>query len=156
MSWASSLCSLYDANAWRAGEVEMWNGKHLTLIPLGYDTMKAQIEITIDEYGNFINARTLDKKESETIVPYPDRRTSVKALPLCDSLSYIAGDFVDRVTLYFDGETEKKKKQKLDDIKKIFPSYLKKLSAWCSSEYAHPKVIAVLNYVSKKAPLRIC
>lgn len=152
MSWASSLCALYDANAWRAGEVEMWNGKPLTLIPLGYDTMKAQIEIAIDGHGNLINARTLDKTESETIVPYPDRRTSgVKALPLCDSLSYIAGDFLDKITLYFDGETEKKKKRKLDDIKKSFPSYLDGLIAWCVSKYAHPKAIAVLKYVSKKS-----
>ena len=154
MSWASSLCALYDANAWRAGEVEMWNEKPLTLIPLGYDTMKAQIEIIIDGQGNFIDARTLDETESETIVPYPDRRTSgVKALPLCDSLSYIAGDFLDRVTLYFDGETEKKKKRKLDDIKKSFPSYLEGLAAWCASENAHSKAIAVLNYVSKKSAI---
>lgn len=27
MSWAASLCALYDANAWRAGNVENWNGK---------------------------------------------------------------------------------------------------------------------------------
>ena len=151
MSWASSLCALYDTNAWRAGEVEMWNGKPLTLIPLGYDTMKAQIEIVIDGQGNFVDARTLDKTESETIVPYPDRRTSgVKALPLCDSLAYIAGDFLDRVILYCDGETEKKKKRKLEDIKKSFPSYLAGLTAWCASAYAHPKVIAVFKYVSKK------
>ena len=151
MSWASSLCALYDANAWRAGGVEIWNGKPLTLIPLGYDTMKAQIEIIIDGNGDFVDARTLDKTESVTIVPYPDRRTSgVKALPLCDSLSYIAGDFLDKVTLYFDGETEKKKKRKLDDIKKSYPSYLEGLTNWCSSTYAHPKAIAVLKYVSKK------
>ncbi len=154
MSWASSLCALYDANAWRAGEVEMWNGKPLILIPLGYDTMKAQIEIIIDGQGKFVDARTLDKIESETIVPYPDRRTSgVKALPLCDSLSYIAGDFLDKVTLYFDGETEKKKKRKLDDIKKSYPSYLEGLTNWCSSTYAHPKAIAVLKYVLKKSAI---
>ncbi|MEA4889691.1 MAG: type I-C CRISPR-associated protein Cas8c/Csd1 [Clostridiaceae bacterium] len=152
MSWASSLCTLFDANAWRAGEIETWNGKSLTLIPLGYDTMKAQIEITIDGEGNFINARSLNKTESETIVPYPDRRTSgVKALPLCDSLSYIAGDFSDKVTMYCDGETEKKKKRKLDDIEKSYPSYLEGLSNWCSSVYAHPKVIAILKYVSKES-----
>jgi CRISPR-associated protein Csd1 len=152
MSWASSLCALYDTNAWRAGETEMWNGKPLTLIPLGYDTMKAQIEIAIDGQGNFINARTLDKAEAETIVPYPDRRTSgVKALPLCDSLSYIAGDFTDKVTLYFDGEPEKKKKRKFDDIQKSYPLYLEGLSHWCASAYAHPKVIAIFKYVLKKS-----
>ena len=48
MSWAASLCALYDANAWRAGNVENWNGKPVVLMPLGYDTMKAQIEVIID------------------------------------------------------------------------------------------------------------
>ncbi|MDR3539485.1 MAG: type I-C CRISPR-associated protein Cas8c/Csd1 [Desulfosporosinus sp.] len=152
MSWVSSLCALYDTNAWRAGEVEMWNGKPLTLIPLGYDTMKAQIEIVINVDGNFISARTLNKSESETIVPYPEGRTSgIKALPLCDSLSYIAGDFTDKVTLYFDSKTtEKQRKRKMDDITKSFPTYLEGLSAWCSSEYAHPKVTSIYNYISKK------
>ena len=39
MSWAASLCALYDANAWRAGNVENWNGKPVVLMPLGYDTV---------------------------------------------------------------------------------------------------------------------
>lgn len=148
MSWANALCELYDVNAWRAGEVENWNGKALILMPLGYDTMKAQIEITIDEEGNFINARTLEQSEAETIVPYPDRRTrGVKALPLCDSLSYIAGDLLERVTMYFDGIPEKKKARTISDIQKSFPSYISGLAAWCSSEYVTPKVIAVYKYV---------
>ena len=41
MSWVAALRDLYDRNAWRAGEVEIWNGKPLVLIPLGYDTMNA-------------------------------------------------------------------------------------------------------------------
>ena len=152
MSWATALCELYDTNAWRAGEAENWNGKALILMPLGYDTMKAQIEITIDEGGNFISARTLEQSEAETIVPYPDRRTSgVKALPLCDSLSYIAGDFLERVTMFFDGIPEKKKVRTISDIQKSFPSYISGLAAWCSSDYATPKVIAVYKYVSRQS-----
>lgn len=152
MSWAASLCALYDANAWRAGNVENWNGKPLVLMPLGYDTMKAQIEVIIDGDGNFISARTLDKSEAETIVPYPDRRTSgVKALPLCDSLSYIAGDFLERITMFLDGETEKKKARTIHDIKNSFPSYINGLSEWCSSDFVTTKVMAVYKYVLRKS-----
>lgn len=110
MSWAASLCALYDANAWRAGNVENWNGKPLVLMPLGYDTMKAQIEVIIDGDGNFISARTLDKSEAETIVPYPDRRTSgVKALPLCDVFLILPGISYERIIMFLDGEREKKR-----------------------------------------------
>ena len=152
MSWAASLCALYDANAWRAGNVENWNGKPLVLMPLGYDTMKAQIEVIIDGDGNFISARTLDKSEAETIVPYPYRRNSgVKALPLCDSLSYIAGDFLERITMFLDGETEKKKVRTIHDIKNSFPSYINGLSEWCSSDFVTTKVMAVYKYVLRKS-----
>ena len=95
--------------------------------------MKAQIEITINKDGDFLNARTLDKSESETIVPYPDRRTSgVKALPLCDSLEYIAGDFIDCADRLLDDVPEKKRARTLSDIKKCYPSYISGLKA-CSS-----------------------
>lgn len=152
MSWATALCDLYDTNVRRVGAVENWKGKALILMPLGYDTMKAQIEITIDEEGNFISARTLEKSEAETIVPYPERRTSgIKALPLCDSLSYIAGDFLERVTMFLDGVSDKKKERTINDIKKSFQSYISGLSAWCSSDYVTSKVLAVYKYVSRQS-----
>lgn len=152
MSWVSSLCALYDANVYRAGEVEIWNGTPLMLIPLGYDTMESQIEITIDKDGNFIGARTLEKSEAETIVPYPEGRTSgIKALPLFDTLSYIAGDLLDSVTLYFDSDTtEKQKQHKIADIKKCFPLYIAGLKAWCDSPFSHPKVSAICQYVLRR------
>ncbi len=151
MSWATALCALYDRNAYRAGEVENWNGKPLVLMPIGFDTMKAQIEIMINMNGDFITARVLDKSESATIVPYPDRRTSdVKALPLCDSLAYIAGDFMGSVVLLLNDMPDKKKSRTLSDIKKSFPSYLDGISKWSHSAYSHPMVIAVYDYISKK------
>lgn len=113
MNWVSSLCALYDANAYRAGEVERWKGKDLVLLPIGYDTMEAQVEIHIDQNGNFIRARTLEKDEAETLVPYPDSRASgIKALPLFDGLSYIAGDLLETVTFYFSGAKNEKDKKK--------------------------------------------
>jgi CRISPR-associated protein Csd1 len=151
MSWATALCALYDKNARRAGEIEDWNGKPLVLMPPGYDTMKAQIEITISEDGDFINALTLDKSDSETIVPYPDRRTSgIKALPLCDSLSYVAGDFMERVTLLLEDVPENKKAKALSDIRKSFPSYISGLKAWHEFDPDNRQIAAIYKYVSKK------
>lgn len=151
MSWATALCALYDKNARRVGEIEDWNGKPLVLMPPGYDTMKAQIEITISEDGDFINALTLDKSDSETIVPYPDRRTSgIKALPLCDSLSYVAGDFMERVTLLLEDVPENKKAKALSDIRKSFPSYISGLKAWHEFDPDNRQIAAIYKYVSKK------
>lgn len=151
MSWATALCALYDKNARRVGEIEDWNGKPLVLMPPGYDTMKAQIEITISEDGDFINALTLDKSDSETIVPYPDRRTrGIKALPLCDSLSYVAGDFMERVTLLLEDVPENKKAKALSDIRKSFPSYISGLKAWHEFDPDNRQIAAIYKYVSKK------
>lgn len=152
MNWVSSLCALYDANAYRAGDVEHWNGKELVLIPIGYDTMEAQIEIHIDEDGNFLGARILEKDEAETLVPYPESRTSgVKALPLFDCLAYIAGDLLETVTFYFpDAKNEKEKDNKRSRIQESFLDYIAGLKAWCESPFSHPKVKAIYKYLERK------
>jgi CRISPR-associated protein Csd1 len=136
MSWASTLCALYDANAYRAGKIEQWNGKPLVLLPLGYDTMESQIEVTIDTNGNFLDARTLDKSEAETIVPYPEGRTSgIKALPLFDKLIYLAGDFI--------------KYSLSDTAEEKYKCYLADLNEWCTAETSNTIIRAVFQYVSK-------
>ena len=152
MNWVSSLCALYDAYANRAGEVERWKGKELVLLPIGYDTMEAQIEIHIDQNGNFIGARRLEKDEAETLVPYPESRTSgIKALPLFDSLPYIAGDLQEAVTFYFAGaKNEKDKQNKRARLRESFPLYIAGLKAWCESPFSHPKVTAIYHYVVKQ------
>ena len=63
-----------------------------------------------------------------------ENRTSGEAPhPLADKIQYVAKDYVD-----YGGEK-----------KAYFDGYLKQLKAWCESPFAHPKVQAVLNYVSK-------
>ncbi|NLK71811.1 MAG: type I-C CRISPR-associated protein Cas8c/Csd1 [Clostridiales bacterium] len=156
MNWVSSLCALYDANEYRAGDIELWKGKKLVLIPVGYDTMEAQIEIHIDQNGNFLGARTLEKDEAETLAPYPEIRTSgVKALPLFDSLAYVAGDLLESVTFYFpDAKDEKEKVEKKARIHESFQNYIAGLKAWCESPFSHPKVKAIYNYVERKTVAR--
>lgn len=152
MNWATALCALYDRNAWRAGEIEDWGGKPLMLLPLGYDTMKAQIEIVINDDGDFESARVLDKSEAETAIPYPDRRTSgVKALPLCDSLAYVAGDFQERVTLLLEDVPESKRARIKADVGKSFPAYLDGLKAWHLFDPYNVQVRAIYRYIQKKS-----
>ena len=152
MNWVSSLCSLYDANAERVGQAEIWKKKTLVLFPVGYDTMEAQIEIHIDQEGNYLGARILEKDEAETLVPYPESRTSgIKALPLFDSLAYIAGDLLEAVTFYFpDVKSEKDREKKLARLRGSFPLYIADLKAWCDSPFSHPKVRAIYRYVAKQ------
>ena len=110
----------------------------LVLLPPGYTTMEAQIEITIDGAGNFIAAHLVDKSDAETIVPAPEGRTSgLKALPLFDKLIYIAGDYRDYVV----ADTEK--------ALECHKLYIEELSSWCNSAYSHPKVCAIFKYVSQ-------
>ncbi len=162
MSWISSLCALYDVNAQRAGEVENWSrgGKTypLMLLPLSHTTVRARIEITLDQDGNFLDAHALQKEEfSETIAPSTEEAmsrtsTTIAPYPLFDGLKYVAGDFLDYVKIDLD------KQKKIDDTQKniteCFPKYIDSLGRWCSSEFAHPKVCAVYQYLSGKTLMR--
>lgn len=162
MSWVSSLCALYDVNARRAGEVENWSrgGKTypLMLLPLSHTTVRARVEITLDQDGNLLDARALQKDEfSETLAPSTEEAmsrtsTTIAPYPLFDGLKYTAGDFLDYVKIDLD------KQKKIEDTRKnvaeCFPKYIDFLGKWCSSEFAHPKVCAVHQYLSGKTLMR--
>lgn len=120
------------------------NHKHLvgvpiegksTLIPISHSSKKAQIEITIDAEGNFIDAKAVPKDDAQTIIPVSENsnlrsNTVLDAHPLCDQLKYIAPYNT-----------------------KLHEDYLNKLRAWNSSEYSHPKVSAIYKYVLRNTIL---
>lgn len=142
MSWITALSALYEANKDQAGEIKSWGKDTLVLMPPGYDTMKAQIEVTIDEDGEFINAIQISDKNSRTIVPYPEGRTSgIKALPLCDNLEYVAGDYTELVK---SSKGNRKSREKFQD-------YFEKLSAWHLYDPSNDKISALLRYIEKKS-----
>lgn len=97
------------------------------LAPVGHIVTKAQIEITIDADGGFIEARPAEK-DMKIIIPVTEesagRTSSLAAHALCDQLGYLLG---------------------LDDTK--LQLYTEQLEAWVQSEDSHPAAAAVLRYV---------
>ena len=98
------------------------------MAPVGHIVTRAELEITLDADGKFINARAVDKSEPKIIIPATESsagRTSAPcAHPLCDQIGYLIP------------QNEKK-----------FRLYVDQLSDWEASAYTHPKLTAVLNYV---------
>lgn len=116
----------YDAMAHRAGKV--FEKETEPLAPISHITTQANIEITLDQDGNFISARTVGKEEPKIIIPVTEKsagRTSAPcAHPLCDQLGYVAP---------FDPN-----KHEL---------YVTALSDWAGSAFTHPKLGPILRYV---------
>ena len=98
------------------------------MAPVGHIVTRAELEITLDQDGRFCNAAAVDKSEQKIIIPATESsagRTSAPcAHPLCDQIGYLIP------------QNEKK-----------FRLYVDQLAAWEASEYTHPKLTAVLNYV---------
>lgn len=101
-----------------------------SLAPIGHIVTKAQIEITIDADGNFVEAKAADK-DRKIIIPVTEessgRTSSPAAHALCDQLGYVTGDDADKYELYTNA-----------------------LRQWVQSEYSHPKAEAVLKYVERR------
>lgn len=116
----------YDAMALRAGV--MHEGEKEPLAPVSHIMVRAQIEVTLDQDGNFVSARAMGKDDTRIIIPVTEEsagRTSAPcAHPLCDQLGYVAP---------------------YDETKHRL--YLTALSDWEGSSYTHPKLRPIQNYV---------
>mgnify|MGYP002519013998 FL=1 len=106
---------------------------HVTLMPISHIIQNAQIEIILDEYGDFKEALDVakDKKNNKTIIPATERSAgrvgdTPCAHPLSDQLRYIATYMPER-----------------------HEPYLNQLRAWAESEFSHPKVRAILAYIER-------
>lgn len=134
MSWTDELYKIYENNFGRddCGE---------KLLPISHSTANAQIEITLSENGDFVDARALDKSEQVTVIPVTEdsgsRSSGVAPMPFADKLVYIAGDYGKFAT------------GKRADNSDYFSAYMQQLKSWCSSEHSHPAVKAVCNYLDK-------
>ncbi len=135
MSWIQDLYDTYENCQSEIGKI---NGENeVPLLPICHTTQKAQIEITIDEKGNFLRARVIPKDDSRTIIPCTEdssgRTSGMRSHPLCDKLQYVAMDYA----------THGGKK------KPCHQAYIAQLENWCQSKFAVPPIQSVLAYVKK-------
>lgn len=126
MGLLQKACETYDCHASFAGQLREG---HETLAPISHILTSAQIEITLDQDGNFVNARTVDKTEPKIVIPVTEESggrsgTNPVPHPLCDQLKYLDG---------YD--------------KKKLTMYMEQLADWADSPYGHPKLRPVLTYV---------
>ena len=79
MSWMSQLYLTYENNIGQNQQDD------ITLTPLAHMEQNAQIEVTLDEDGNFCGARKIDKAEAATLIPVTEasagRSSGVLPLP---------------------------------------------------------------------------
>ncbi len=110
-----------------AGKMEY--GKE-PLAPCAHKTVQADIEITIDQDGRFISASVRDTKEPKILIPVTEKsagRSGTKPAPhpLCDKLAYLIP--------YNEGK---------------YRRYVEQLRAWQESDFSHPKLTPILNYIT--------
>ena len=134
MGWFENLVSTFDLYADLAGVVV--DGQPV-LTPLSHSTYVSQIEITIDKNGNFISSQKVD---NETIlVPVTEdsasRSSGDAPHPLCDNISYVAGDFYEY--------------SKDEKLKNRYNLYIEGLRKWTESDDSHYMVRAVYEYTKK-------
>jgi len=132
MSWMKKLYDTYEA----ALKLPVVEGK-LPLMPISHTSQNAHINIVINSEGNFIKAIVLPDK-TVCILPATEKSAGRTGKippphPLADKLQYVAKDY------------PKHGGEKLS----FFEQYYVLLKDWCESEYFHPKVQAILQYVSK-------
>ncbi len=138
MAWLKTLADTYDIYSDLAGVDK--NGQAV-LLPISHSTFNAQIEVTIDKDGNFVDAQKLAKGIGVvTVIPVTEdsaaRSSGIAPHPLCDKLCYIAGDYTD-----YTG----------DDKIKYYDAYMEQLQNWAESDFTHPMVQAVYRYLVKKS-----
>lgn len=119
----------YDAMAHRAEKV--FEKETEPLAPVSHITTQANIEITLDQDGNFTSARTVDSKAAKIVIPVTEKsmnRTSKSAAkcphPLCDRLKYL-----------------------MPHEKVGYSCFVEQLSAWADSNFTHPKLRPILRYI---------
>ena len=135
MSWVSDCYQIYDLNSSEIGRQE---AGRVPLLPIAHTTQKVNVEVELDDRGNFIFAHLLAPEEQTTIIPCTEKSSarSGKLLaphPLVDKLQYIASDYKER-----GGKKESG-----------WNLYQAQLHEWCASPFAVPAVQVVLDYLEK-------
>lgn len=141
MSWLEKCYETYENCQQEIGiqkfQAEGDRRSYVPLLPVAHTTQLVNIEVELDQNGNFQDARLLAKDEQTTIIPCTEessaRTSGIVPHPLVDKLQYIAADY----PAY--GGTKKSG----------WNLYHTQLQDWCSSPYADAKVCAVLRFLEK-------
>ncbi|MCH5324220.1 MAG: type I-C CRISPR-associated protein Cas8c/Csd1 [Eubacterium sp.] len=141
MNWVRELYDLYDKNRDLVGKIEKGRyGEDLILLPAFHTTVKAQITVTLSPDGRFLGAERVTGEDSLTVIPVTDKSASrasgIAAHPLCDSLKYLAGDYMEYVSA-----------DKDEDNSEYHRQYMEGLERWAKSEQSHEKVRAIYTYL---------
>lgn len=137
MSWVTRLCETYNNCSADVLSADI-SGDVIPLLPIGHTTQYAQIEIVLDNSGNFVRARALEKSEANTIIPCTEesagRTRGLASHPLFDKLQYIAGDYSEYISAKRSG----------------FDLYSNRLKIWCESPHGNDVIRAVHAYTQKR------
>lgn len=138
LSWIQKLYDTYENCRSQVGVAR--TDFKAPLLPLSHTIVNANIEVILDQSGNFIRARCLQKNESATISPCTEdsasRGNGNYPHALFDKLQYVAGDY----TSFFNDKRSKK----------FFIEYIRLLEKWINSECSNDKVIAIARYLKKE------
>lgn len=141
MSWLEKCYETYENCQQEIGiqkfQAEGDKRSYVPLLPVAHTTQLVNIEVELDQNGDFQDARLPAKDEQTTIIPCTEessaRTSGIVPHPLVDKLQYIAADY----PAY--GGTKKSG----------WNLYHTQLQDWCSSPYADAKVCAVLRFLEK-------
>lgn len=141
MSWLEKCYETYENCQQEIGiqkfQAEGDKRSYVPLLPVAHTTQLVNIEVELDQNGDFQDARLLAKDEQTTIIPCTEessaRTSGVVPHPLVDKLQYIAADYP-----AYGGAK-----------KSGWNLYHTQLQDWCSSPYADAKVCAVLRFLEK-------
>lgn len=141
MSWLEKCYETYENCQQEIGiqkfQAEGDKRSYVPLLPVAHTTQLVNIEVELDQNGDFQDARLLAKEEQTTIIPCTEessaRTSGIVPHPLVDKLQYIAADYP-----AYGGAK-----------KSGWNLYHTQLQDWCSSPYADAKVCAVLRFLEK-------
>lgn len=138
MSWMSQLLKTYEYNLGKDPD----SGVGLT--PVAHMNVNAHLEVAVSADGSFLSAKVLSKEEGVTLIPVTEasagRSSGYAPHALCDTLSYVAGDF----EMYCKDAKQKK------SAEEKFDCYMEQLKKWAESDCTTEKVTAICHYVSQK------
>jgi CRISPR-associated protein Csd1 len=137
MGWMQKCYETYENNLHMAGEFVDGSA---SLCPLYHIVQKAQIEVSIDHDGSFVNASAVPKGREETIIPVSERSGSrssgVEAHMLCDGLQYLV---LGNERYPGHNKPGAKYEQKYKD-------YIEKLGSWAGFDKDNWKLQAIYRY----------